>query len=51
MAYPMGETKLEPLRVDFDRRLKLEFHIIIMRYQPYSLSYLLLPCINLCREK
>lgn len=26
MAYPMGETKLEPLRVDFDRRLKLEFH-------------------------
>ncbi len=26
MAYPMGEAKLEPLRVDFDRRLKLEFH-------------------------
>ena len=26
MAYPMGETKLEPLRVDFDRRVKLEFH-------------------------
>ncbi len=25
MAYPMGEAKLEPLRVDFDRRLKLEF--------------------------
>ncbi len=23
---PMGEAKLEPLRVDFDRRLKLEFH-------------------------
>jgi hypothetical protein len=22
----MGEAKLEPLRVDFDRRLKLEFH-------------------------
>ncbi len=26
MAYPMGEAKQEPLRVDFDRRLKLEFH-------------------------
>ena len=26
MAYPMGEAKLEPLRVYFDRRLKLEFH-------------------------
>ncbi len=26
MAYPMGEAKPEPLRVDFDRRLKLEFH-------------------------
>jgi hypothetical protein len=26
MAYPMGEAKLEPLRVDFDRRIKLEFH-------------------------
>ncbi len=26
MAYPMGEEKLEPLRVDFDRRVKLEFH-------------------------
>ncbi len=26
MACPMGEAKLEPLRVDFDRRLKLEFH-------------------------
>ncbi len=26
MAYPMGEVKLKPLRVDFDRRLKLEFH-------------------------
>ena len=26
MAYPMGEAKVEPLRVDFDRRLKLEFH-------------------------
>ncbi len=26
MAYLMGEAKLEPLRVDFDRRLKLEFH-------------------------
>ncbi len=26
MAYPMGEAKLEPLRVDFDRRLKLEFY-------------------------
>ncbi len=25
MAYPMGEAELEPLRVDFDRRLKLEF--------------------------
>ncbi len=27
MAYPMGEAKLEPLRVDFDRRVKLEFHV------------------------
>ena len=26
MAYPMGEEKREPLRVDFDRRVKLEFH-------------------------
>ena len=26
MAHPMGEAKLEALRVDFDRRLKLEFH-------------------------
>ena len=26
MAYPMGEPKLAPLRVNFDRRLKLEFH-------------------------
>jgi len=25
MAHPMGESKNEPLRVDFDRRLKLEF--------------------------
>ncbi len=26
MAYPMGEAKWAPLRVGFDRRLKLEFH-------------------------
>jgi hypothetical protein len=26
MAHPMGEAKRGPLRVDFDRRLKLEFH-------------------------
>ena len=26
MAYPMGESNLPALRVDFDRRLKLEFH-------------------------
>jgi hypothetical protein len=26
VAYPMGESRLEPLRVDFDRRIKLEFH-------------------------
>ena len=26
MKYPIGEAKLEPLRVDFDRRLKLKFH-------------------------
>ena len=26
MAYLMGEAKLSPNRVDFDRRLKLEFH-------------------------
>ncbi len=25
-AYPAGNTKKVPLRVDFDRRLKLEFH-------------------------
>jgi hypothetical protein len=25
MAYPMGEAKSGPLRVDFDRRIKLEF--------------------------
>ena len=26
MAHPMGESKQGPLRVGFDRRLKLEFH-------------------------
>jgi hypothetical protein len=26
MAYPLGEAKPAPLRVDFDRRLKLEIH-------------------------
>ncbi len=26
MAYPMGKSKPAPLRVDFDRRLKLEIH-------------------------
>ena len=26
MAHPMGESKRQGLRVDFDRRLKLEFH-------------------------
>ena len=26
MAYPMGESKFPPLRVNFDRRLKPEFH-------------------------
>mgnify|MGYP003719833433 len=26
MAHPMGETKDGVLRLDFDRRLKLEFH-------------------------
>ncbi len=26
MAYPMGESKEGFLRLDFDRRLKLEFH-------------------------
>lgn len=26
MAHPMGESETEVLRLDFDRRLKLEFH-------------------------
>ena len=26
MAHPMGESKRDGLRVDFDSRLKLEFH-------------------------
>mgnify|MGYP000430378379 FL=1 len=26
MAHPTGESKRNELRVDFDRRLKLEFH-------------------------
>ena len=26
MGHPMGEAKRDSLRVDFDRRLKLEFH-------------------------
>jgi len=26
MGHPTGESKREELRVDFDRRLKLEFH-------------------------
>ncbi len=27
MAHPMGELKEGVLRLDFDRRLKLEFHV------------------------
>ncbi|MBT7251236.1 MAG: IS1380 family transposase, partial [Rhodospirillaceae bacterium] len=26
MAHPMGESKRDGLRIDFDHRLKLEFH-------------------------
>jgi hypothetical protein len=26
MAYPTGESESDTLRLDFDRRLKLEFH-------------------------
>ena len=26
MAHPVGESKRDGLRVDFDRRVKLEFH-------------------------
>ena len=26
MVHPMGEARKTPLRVNFDRRLKLEFH-------------------------
>ena len=26
MVHPMGESELGSLRLDFDRRLKLEFH-------------------------
>jgi len=26
MGHPMGESKRDSLRIDFDRRLKLEFH-------------------------
>jgi hypothetical protein len=26
VAYPMGEATAQPLRVEFDRRIKLEFH-------------------------
>ena len=40
MAYPMGEAKLEPLRVDFDRRLKLEFH---GRYITFQLAEVAIP--------
>ena len=26
MAHPLGESEMAELRLDFDRRLKLEFH-------------------------
>lgn len=33
MAYPIGESKLPPLRVTFDRRLKLEFNFKDVRQE------------------
>ncbi len=42
MAYPMGEAKLAPLRVNFDRHLTLEFHGSDISYDggllPYSID-------------
>ncbi len=40
MVVPMGEAKLGPLRVDFDRRVKLEFH---GRYITFQMAEVAIP--------
>ena len=39
MVYPIGAAKPGPLRVDFDRRLKLEFHGSKLTWDTGLLAY------------
>ena len=39
MTHPMGESKRDGLRVDFDRRLKLQFHDSRITFDAGFLAY------------